>query len=58
MERRVSFADGSRPGDEVEEEEENIVGAFLDEHKEALLLVGGMVLGSFLVNILWNGRRR
>ena len=56
FQRRVSFADGSRPGDEIPDD--GFFGGFLDEHKEALILVGGVMIGSFLVNLMWNGTSR
>jgi hypothetical protein len=50
--RRVSFADGSRPGEELEDDEPG----FFTEHKEALLLMGGLAVGSFLVQALLRRR--
>jgi tetratricopeptide (TPR) repeat protein len=50
--RRVSFADGSRPGEELEDDEPG----FFTEHKEALLLMGGIAVGSFLVQALLRRR--
>ena len=51
--KRVSFADGSLPG-EVDDNEEP---SFLDEHKEALFLIGGFVLGSLCIHFFWSKRR-
>lgn len=51
--KRVSFADGSIPG-EVDDNDEP---SFLDEHKEALFLIGGMVLGSLCVHYFLSKRR-
>ena len=49
--KRVSFADGKIPGD-VEDDP-----SFWDEHKEALLLVGGVAIGSFLVASLFSKKK-
>jgi hypothetical protein len=51
--KRVSFADGSVPG-EVDDNDEP---SFLDEHKEALFLMAGIVLGSVCAHFFWNRRR-
>lgn len=50
--RRVTFTDGGRPGEVLEDNEPG----FFTEHKEALLLMGGIAVGSFLVQALLRRR--
>jgi len=49
--QRVSFADGSKPGEDEDEE------SFLDEHKEALFIVGSVALGVAATWLLGRSRR-
>eukprot|EP00934_Nitzschia_sp_Nitz4_P003705 Nitzschia sp. Nitz4//scaffold22_size323478//319823//321217//NITZ4_000599-RA/size323478-processed-gene-0.494-mRNA-1//-1//CDS//3329543213//3695//frame0 len=49
--KRVSFADGTIPGCADDEP------SFWDEHKEALILVGGLIFGSLCVHLLTRKRR-
>lgn len=51
--KRVSFADGSTPGSVDDDAEPS----FLDQHKEALLVVAGIVLGSVIVNLAFRRGR-
>jgi tetratricopeptide (TPR) repeat protein len=51
--KRVSFADGSTPGSV----DDNAEPSFLEEHKEALLVVVGIALGSLCVHMLSRRRR-
>jgi hypothetical protein len=51
--KRVSFADGSIPGS-IDDDTEPW---FLDEHKEALLIVAGIAMGSALVHMLFRKGR-
>lgn len=51
--KRVSFADGTAPGSVDDSAEPS----FLEEHKEALLVAAGIVLGSLCVHILSRRRR-
>jgi tetratricopeptide (TPR) repeat protein len=53
MKKRVSFADGSAPGNVDDDAEPS----FFEEHKEAVLLVAGVVLGSALVHMLFKKQR-
>jgi hypothetical protein len=50
--KRVSFADGTSPGDNVDGGELS----FFQEHMEALLLVAGFGLGCWLVSMAWKKR--
>jgi hypothetical protein len=50
--KRVSFADGTSPGDDVDGAEPS----FIQEHMEALLLVAGFGLGCWLVSMAWKKR--
>ncbi len=51
--KRVSFADGTIPGNA----DEGAEPSFVEEHREALLLVGGIVLGSLCMNFLLRKRQ-
>jgi hypothetical protein len=50
--KRVSFADGTLPGDNVDDAELS----FFQEHMEALLLAAGFGLGCWLVSMAWKKR--
>jgi tetratricopeptide (TPR) repeat protein len=49
--KRVSFADGKIPGDFEDEP------SFWEEHKEAIILAGGMAIGSFLAFSLFGKKK-
>jgi len=49
--KRVSFADGRLPGDEDGED------SFLEEHKEALIILGGIALGAAMVHLFFRRKR-
>lgn len=50
--KRVSFADGTSPGDDVDDAEPS----FFEEHMEALLLLAGFGVGCWLVSMAWKRR--
>ncbi|KAG7347139.1 hypothetical protein IV203_006208 [Nitzschia inconspicua] len=52
LKKRVSFADGSSPGDDIDDHEPS----FFEEHMEALLLLAGFGLGCWLASIAWKKR--
>lgn len=52
LKKRVSFADGTTPGSV----DDNAEPPFLEEHKEALLLVAGIALGSLCVHLFTRRR--
>jgi cytochrome c553 len=53
VKKRVTFTDGRSPGDD----DADVLPSFFDEHKEALFILGGLVLGSLAVRAFL-GRRR
>jgi len=59
VKKRVSFADGSSPGDGVPEEvDAESESTFFEEHKEALFVLGGIILSSMAINFFLGRRRR
>jgi tetratricopeptide (TPR) repeat protein len=46
MKKRVSFAEGSKPGNESEDEDDE--PSLFDEHKEAIFIVAGVAIGTAL----------
>jgi hypothetical protein len=51
--KRVSFADGSVPGDPDDSEP-----SFFEEHKEALFLVTGIAMGCLAMHLVFNRRTK
>lgn len=52
--KRVSFADGTTPGSVDDSSEPSFWG----EHKEALMLIGGIAFGSLCIHVLLGNRRK
>jgi hypothetical protein len=58
IKKRVSFADGRLPGDvDAPDLDDVSCPSFFKDHKEALLIIGGFVVGSLAIRAFF-GRRR
>ena len=55
--KRVSFADGRKPGDFAPDLDDDSGVSFFEDHKEALLILGGIVISSLAIGAFF-GRRR
>lgn len=54
MKKRVSFAEGSKPGNESEDEDDE--PSLFDDHMEAIIIVAGLAIGTALTLMLWRRR--
>jgi hypothetical protein len=54
MKKRVSFAQGSKPGNESEDEDDE--PSLFDDHKEAIFIVAGLAIGTALTLMLFKRR--
>ena len=58
IKKRVSFADGRLPGDVDPPDLDDVSGlSFFEDHKEALLILGGFVVGSLAIRAFVERRR-